>query len=103
MDERSISRAETYLAVAQRGLNAILVGSPSAGTLGNANRARLPGGFRITWTGMDVFEGEGSPGMTNRRLAGVGITPSILVTPTIAGVRAGRDEVLERALDAVKN
>lgn len=103
MDERSISRAETYLAVAQRGLGAILVGSHSAGTLGNSNRARLPGGLRITWTGMDVYEGEGAPGEPNRRLSGSGIAPTIEVLPTLAGVREGRDEVLERALEAIAN
>jgi C-terminal processing protease CtpA/Prc len=102
MDERSISRAETFLAVAQRGLGAVLVGGPSAGTLGNANRARLPGGFRITWTGMDVYQGAESPTMPNPRLSGIGIAPDILVSPTIEAIRAGRDEVLEAAIEAVK-
>jgi len=102
MDERSISRAETFLAVGQHHLGAVLVGGPSAGTLGNANRARLPGGFRITWTGMDVYKGADSPEMPNPRLSGIGLVPDIPVAPTIEGIRAGRDEVLEAALEAVK-
>ena len=33
---------------------------------------------------------------------GVGILPPVPVSPTVAGIRAGRDEVLERAIDLVK-
>ncbi|MCA9728938.1 MAG: hypothetical protein KC729_14700, partial [Candidatus Eisenbacteria bacterium] len=99
MDERSISRAETYLAIAGT-MGAPLVGSPSAGTLGNANRATLPGGFRITWTGRYVFAGERDDG-TNPRLSGTGLRPTVPVTATIAGIRAGRDEPLERAVALV--
>jgi hypothetical protein len=29
---------------------------------------------------------------------GIGLVPDVRVEPTLAGVRAGRDEVLERAL-----
>ena len=33
----------------------------------------------------------------------VGVQPDIAVAPTIFGLRAGRDEVLERAVDFAKN
>jgi C-terminal processing protease CtpA/Prc len=33
----------------------------------------------------------------------IGIVPDIPVTPTIEGVRAGRDEVLERAVKEILN
>ena len=36
--------------------------------------------------------------MNGAQLQQVGIQPHILVRPTLAGVRAGRDAVLERAL-----
>ena len=56
----------------------------------------LPGGYRITWTGMKVLKHDGS------RHHGVGILPTIPVTRTRAGIAAGRDEILERGIRAVK-
>jgi hypothetical protein len=32
----------------------------------------------------------------------VGVKPDVVVTPTIAGLRAGKDEVLERALSLIR-
>lgn len=94
-DARAISYAETLLAmVAGHDLGEI-VGSPTAGTNGNINPFTLPGGYRISWTGMEVVNHDGTP------LHGHGVTPTVPAQRTIAGVRAGRDEVLERALDVV--
>jgi hypothetical protein len=33
-----------------------------------------------------------------RQLQRIGLVPDVKVTPTIAGIRAGKDEVLERAI-----
>jgi len=44
---------------------------------------------------MEVVNHDGSP------LHGHGIIPTIPASRTIAGIRAGRDEVLERALERV--
>ena len=94
-DARAISYAETLLAmVAGNGLGEI-VGSPTAGTNGNINPFSVPGGYVIRWTGMKVVNHDGSP------LHGHGIIPTIPASRTIAGIRAGRDEVLERALERV--
>jgi hypothetical protein len=43
-----------------------------------------------------VRQYDGSP------LFGVGIRPTIPISPTRAGIAAGRDEVLERGIQAVK-
>jgi C-terminal processing protease CtpA/Prc len=61
------------------------------------NMCTLPGGYTITWTGMKVLKHDGS------RHHGVGIIPTIPVSRTRAGVAAGRDEFLERAMSAVKD
>jgi C-terminal processing protease CtpA/Prc len=52
----------------------------------------LPGGLRTLISGIGVFYPDKTP--TQR----VGIVPDIVVTPTIKGIREGRDEVLEAAL-----
>jgi len=94
-DARAISYAETLLAMVAGHDLGDIVGSPTAGTNGNANPFTLPGGYRISWTGMQVINHDGTP------LHGHGVTPTIPASRTIAGVRAGRDEVLARAVEAV--
>ncbi|MDQ2664979.1 MAG: S41 family peptidase, partial [Gemmatimonadota bacterium] len=91
----SISYAESTLGTVEDNRLAAIVGEPSAGTNGNVNPFTLPGGYTISWTGMRVTKGDGSPHH------GVGVVPTVPVSPTIAGIRAGRDEVLERAVQVV--
>ncbi len=69
-----------------------IVGAPTAGTNGSTNIFTVPGGYKISWTGMKVLKPDGS------RHHGIGIAPSIPAARTRAGVAEGRDEVLERAL-----
>jgi len=92
-DARAISYAESVMGyVADRKLGTI-VGSPTAGTNGNVASIRTPSGFQVGFTGMRVT---GHDGRTPFHL--VGVKPDVPVTPTVEGLRAGRDEVLERGL-----
>lgn len=94
-DGSAISYAESYMSFIEHYKLAIIVGQPTAGTNGNINPFRLPGGYHISWTGMKVLKHDGS------RHHGVGITPDVYVEKTIAGVREGRDEFLEKAIEIV--
>ncbi len=95
VDETSQSQSE-YTAMAFRAApDALVVGSTTAGADGNVSPLALPGGLRTMISGIGVFYPDKSP--TQR----VGILPDIEVRPTIAGLRAGRDEVLEAALRAI--
>ena len=92
VDEISQSQAE-YTAMAFRSApQAMVVGSTTAGADGNVSQVRLPGGLNTMISGIGVFYPDKRP--TQR----VGIVPDVEVRPTIAGIRAGRDEVLEEAL-----
>jgi C-terminal processing protease CtpA/Prc len=91
----AISYAETYLGWVEAYHLGELVGGPTAGTNGNINPFTLPGQYVIVWTGMQVLKNDGS------RLFGVGIQPTVPVSRTLAGVAAGRDEPLERAIEVV--
>ncbi len=92
-DGRAISYAESVMGyVADLKLGTI-VGSTTAGTNGNVASFSVPGGFTVAFTGMRVT---GHDGQTPHHLAG--IKPDIVVTPSLDALRAGRDEVLERAL-----
>ncbi len=93
-DGRAISYAESVMGVVDGNDLGLIVGSPTAGTNGNIDRYVLPTGHNLIWTGMQVVRHDGSPHH------GVGVLPDIPVAPTIAGVRAGRDEVLEAGLRA---
>ncbi|QEC51744.1 C-terminal processing protease CtpA/Prc [Anseongella ginsenosidimutans] len=95
-DGSAISYAESYMSFIEHYKLATIVGQPTAGTNGNINPFRLPGGYHISWTGMKVFKHDGS------RHHGVGIIPDVYVEKTIAGVREGRDEFLEKAIEIAK-
>jgi hypothetical protein len=90
-DGGAISYAESVMGyVADRKLGTI-VGGTTAGTNGNVASFPTPGGFTVGFTGMRVTRHDGrSPHHL------VGVKPDVEVSPTIAGLRAGRDEVLER-------
>jgi len=52
----------------------------------------MPGGIAVRFSGADVRHADG------RQLQRVGIQPDIRVEPTIAGIAAGKDELLEAAI-----
>ena len=91
VDEISQSQAE-YTTMAFRSSGAVVIGSTTAGADGDVSEIPLPGGLRSMISGIGVFYPDKKP--TQR----VGIIPDIEVKPTVAGIRAGRDEVLEEAL-----
>jgi C-terminal processing protease CtpA/Prc len=94
-DGRAISYAESYMGIVEAYHLGEIVGGPTAGTNGNINPFVLPGGYRVVWTGMKVTKHDGS------QHHGVGIQPTVPVARTIQGVAAGRDELLEKAIEVV--
>jgi hypothetical protein len=92
VDEVTQSQAE-YTTMAFRAVpGARVVGSTTAGADGNVSRIPLPGDLFTLISGIGVFYPDQRP--TQR----VGIVPDVVVEPTLASVRAGRDLVLEEAL-----
>jgi C-terminal processing protease CtpA/Prc len=92
----AISFAESILGIVENYRLGEIVGSATAGTIGNINSFELPGGYEARWTGMQVLKHDGS------RHHGVGIQPTIPVEPTAQGIAHGRDEVLEKAIEALQ-
>ena len=93
VNERTQSQAEYTAMMFQSIPGCITVGSQTAGADGNVSTITLPGGIKTMFSGLGVFYPDGSP--TQR----VGIKVDVEVYPTIAGIRAGRDEVLEKAIE----
>jgi C-terminal processing protease CtpA/Prc len=92
-DARAISYAESFLGIVEAYRLGEIVGQATAGANGNVNPMSLPGGYRVMWTGMRVLKHDGS------RHHLVGIQPTVPVERTLRGVREGRDEVLEKAVE----
>jgi C-terminal processing protease CtpA/Prc len=91
----AISYAESVMGYVEA-LGLPIVGAPTAGTNGNIRRVALPTGSSVIFTGMKVTRHDG----TRSHLEG--IRPTIPVEPTLAGIRAGHDEVLDRALELIR-
>jgi hypothetical protein len=79
------------LRVLAGGSRRVLVGTPSAGAVGDVVTMPLPGGVQVTFPVSEVRHADG------RFIQRLGLTPGVVATPTVQGVRAGRDEAIEAA------
>lgn len=91
-DGRAVSATETALQIFQVHRLGVLIGEPSAGTNGNVGWLSLPGGFSVRFSGLRVAYADGTS------MQGRGIVPDEIVHPTLEGIRAGRDEILEAGI-----
>lgn len=95
VNEVSQSQAE-YTAMAFRaGDNTTIIGSTTAGADGNVSRIMLPGGLGSLISGIGIYFPDGKE--TQR----VGIVPDIEVKPTIKGIKSGKDELLDKAIEII--
>jgi C-terminal processing protease CtpA/Prc len=92
-DGSSQSAAEHICAGIKSSAAVTFIGSRTSGANGGVTRTILPGGIVVNFTGQSVRHGDGS------QLQRVGIVPDVEAHPTLHGIRDGRDEVLERAVE----
>ena len=97
IDESTQSSAEFHSMAFRSSGDAIVIGSQTAGSDGNVSRFRLPGGIRTAITGIGVFYPDGT--VTQR----IGIIPDIELRPSVKGIMEGRDELLDKALEVIRN
>lgn len=93
----AISYAESCMSIVANYELGEIIGSPTAGANGNVNPFTLPGGYQVAWTGMRVVNHDDS----QHHVRGVQVT--VPMKPTIAGIRDGRDELLEAAVKLIQN
>ena len=91
-DEDTQSQAEYTVMGLEQHPNATKVGSTTAGADGNVSQVFLPGQIKTYFTGLGTFYYDQTP--TQR----IGILPDVFLTPTIQGIREGRDELLAYVL-----
>ena len=92
IDDRAISQSEHSGLFYEAANGTKFIGAATAGANGDITNFSLPGGIRVIFTGHDVRHADG------RQLQRIGLTPDLEAAPTRAGLRAGKDEVLERAI-----
>ena len=92
IDEVSQSQAEYTTMAFRSSPRTTVIGSTTAGADGNVSQFSLPGGLSTMISGLGIFYPDRKP--TQR----VGILADVEVKPTIAGIRDGRDELMEEAL-----
>lgn len=96
IDATAYSWAESYMSIIAHYKLATIVGQPTAGTNGDVNDFSLPGGYQISYSGLKITQLDLSPHQ------GVGTKPDVYVTKTIEGIREGRDEFLEKAIEIAR-
>lgn len=92
INEDAISQAEHTCMFFEVATDVTFIGTPTTGANGDVTFMILPGNLPVTFTGHNVRHADG------RQLQRIGIQPSIKAAPTIRGVVAGHDEVLDRAV-----
>lgn len=92
INEEAISQAEHTCMFFEAATDVTFVGTPTTGANGDVTYMVLPGNLPVSFTGHDVRHADG------RQLQRVGIRPTVTAAPTVAGIAAGRDEVLEAAV-----
>ena len=95
VNELSASSAEFHAMAYRAAPGAVVIGSTTSAADGNVSEIYLPGGIRTMISGIGVYYPDG------RETQRVGIVPDIEVKPTIAGIKAGKDEVLEKAIEII--
>jgi C-terminal processing protease CtpA/Prc len=94
-DGRAVSYAETFLAIVARHKLGPIVGGATSGTNGGVNVYIAPGGYRVSFTGQKARKLDGAPHH------GIGVRPTVPVTRTVKAIAAGKDEMLEKAVELV--
>lgn len=96
VNEETQSEGEFQTMMFRAGQNTTVIGSQTAGADGRVSDVLLPGGIKTWISGLGVYYPDG------RQTQRIGIIPDIEVKPTIKGIREGRDELLERAIEIIE-
>jgi len=93
VDERTIGPGEEAGLFLEAANKTEFAGTPTAGAHSVLSNFTVPGGVSITFSGQDIRHANGG------KLQRLGLQPNLNAEPTLNGIRSGKDEVLEKALD----
>jgi len=92
VNEVTQSQAEYTTMAFQSSPNVVVIGSTTAGADGNVSGIVLPGGINTMISGIGILYPDGT------ETQGKGVKIDYPIRPTIAGIKAGKDELLEKAV-----
>lgn len=93
IDQNAVSQSEHTGLFFESVNGTTFIGSPTVGANGDVTNFQIPGEMFLSFSGQGVWHANGS------QLQRVGLQPHVWVRPTIKGVRAGKDEVLDKAVE----
>lgn len=96
VNEGTGSQGETTTMSLRNAPNSVVLGRPTSGTNGDVQIFKLPGNLETRISGFGVFNPDKA--QTQR----IGLQPDIYLDPTIEGIKAGRDEYIDRAIEIIK-
>lgn len=94
-DENTQSQAETTTMMLKQHPRSKVIGSYTSGANGDVTTFNMAG-LKTSFTGIGAYYPDG---METQR---TGIIPDIYIKPTVKGLKEGKDEVLERALEYIR-
>jgi hypothetical protein len=97
---RTIGSVELNLLRSKYGKSGILVGENTAGATGIINKIRINDDVEFYYSSSKNI---GLADLQNGNYQSVGLKPDYVVYPTKEGIKENRDEVLDKALEVIKN
>jgi carboxyl-terminal processing protease len=95
VNDGTLSQAEYVAMSIQAAENVTTIGSQTLAADGNVSQFEFIGGFKTAMSGIGIYYPDGSPAQRK------GVKVDIEVHPSIQGIKAGRDEVLEAAIEFI--
>lgn len=93
INEDAMSQAEHTGLFFEAVNNTTFIGSPTVGANGDVTNFQIPGAIYLYFSGQGVWHADG------RQLQRLGLQPHVPVKPTIKGMREGKDEVFDKAVE----
>ena len=97
VDEFSQSGSEWMAWAVGKGEHVVLMGGNTSGALDGVTELSIPGYFAYQFTAIGAYTDDGG------QIQRTGLTPDIPVSRTIQGIREGRDELMEAAVEYIQN
>lgn len=95
-NENTQSQAEYSIMMFQGATDVTVIGSQTAGADGNITTVAIPGGYKVWFSGLGILYPDGTE--TQRK----GIKVDVIAKPTLKGMKEGKDEVLDAALQVAQ-
>ncbi|PKF74324.1 S41 family peptidase [Chryseobacterium sp. PMSZPI] len=95
VDENTQSQAETTTMMFKQHPKAKIIGSNTSGANGDIIKFKIAD-LETSFSGLGAYYPDG------RETQRIGIIPDIIVKPSVIGIKQGKDEVLERALQYIR-